>query len=439
MNGYQFKMSYEIVKALLTLTTSMFFLCSCMTIDPYRIDASSKCEYVNSNDCSDSAITTAKTSSNNTYDLNFFEFDDQGYLHNSEKLGQRKTKDKIIDDIKNEANKQNVFLLIFVHGWHHNTDGNPEDGNIRSFREVLSTAADTFGESKKVIGVYIGWRGDSVRVPLLDEKNLINTFTFWERKKTAHEIGGQGMTSLLLELEAAVAPNDKYNHHLMTVGHSFGAAALYSGISHILQERLISSRALGAHEEADGFGDLVVLLNPAFEGIKHSSLFELAQSKCNSYPTTQKPRLVIVSSSADLAVRWAFPTGRRVNAFFETHGKTSATHCTSNGRIDIPLKTSQTDRYAVGHNCKYITHDLHLYNNGKYEQSSLDCEGNRVDRTKVAPVIFGRTVLTSREITTLNNPILNIWTNGDVIGGHNDIWNDNVKELLYRMIAVANL
>jgi hypothetical protein len=411
----------------------------CMTIEPYRTISNKICTYETKNDCELYALTTTTTEGGNEYSLNFFEFDDQGYMHNSESKENPKTKDNVLKQIKNTANNSDVLLIVFVHGWHHNASGNPEDSNILQFRKLLANAADDLAGTKEVVGVYVGWRGDSVRFPILDRANLVNTFTFWERKKTSHEIGSQGMTGFLLELENSLLSSGNSRHRMLSIGHSFGAAALYSGINHVLLERFTESRPYGTNSEVRGYGNMIVLLNPAFEGIKHSSLFELTQQNCNSYPSSQMPRLVMISSGADLPNRWAFPTGRRVNAFFETHGATTATHCTPNGKLTLDLETSDTDRYAIGHNRIYITHDLEKNDSFSITDTLSEPLHNFEPQLQTNSVNFGSTTLTTRNITTAYNPILNIWTNGEVMDGHNDIWNEDIAELLYQMILITNI
>ncbi len=59
---------------------------------------------------------------------------------------------------------------------------------------------------------------------------------------------------------------------LVVVGHSMGRAIVYSAFSQIFIDRLISSAPT-----INGFGDLVVLANPAMEAIQFSSLHEMVK------------------------------------------------------------------------------------------------------------------------------------------------------------------
>jgi hypothetical protein len=97
---------------------------------------------------------------------------------------------------------------------------------------------------------------------------VINGLTFWDRKNTAEDVGYLGVTELLLKLEEisnirnSVKPPIK--SRLIIIGHSFGGAVVYSATSQILMGRFMNSRpGKGFTDSAQGFGDLVVLLDLA--------------------------------------------------------------------------------------------------------------------------------------------------------------------------------
>ncbi|WP_419535600.1 hypothetical protein [Endozoicomonas sp.] len=171
------------------------FISGCVTNKGHRTDFGTICEYEKRNDCPASGFTRQKTE-NSEYHLGFIEFDDQGFIQGRDK------KDIVMSQVRERVklasqSDKPVLLLTFIHGWHHNAEGNPEDRDIYRFREeLLAKAADAYADHE-VIGIYLGWRGRVVRGPL-------DFATFWNRKRTAHEVGQNGMTAVLLEIEDAV-------------------------------------------------------------------------------------------------------------------------------------------------------------------------------------------------------------------------------------------
>ncbi len=119
------------------------------------------------------------------YDLLFAEFDDQGWVYGSADL-PRPAKDRLDDFFDElwriyEANQSNgLSFVVYVHGWHHSA--NAEDRNVADFRVLLREFAAVEkvlaleGKPSRVVGIYVGWRGDSLALPFLSH------VTFWNRK-----------------------------------------------------------------------------------------------------------------------------------------------------------------------------------------------------------------------------------------------------------------
>jgi hypothetical protein len=66
--------------------------------------------------------------------------------------------------IEQEAGYQDLSIIIFVHGWKHNDA--PTDTNVLAFHRFLQQMAEmelqrapTYWPARKVVGIYIGWRG----------------------------------------------------------------------------------------------------------------------------------------------------------------------------------------------------------------------------------------------------------------------------------------
>lgn len=251
----------------------LLILSGCAQNSAYRKDYTS-CLYINKGDCAVHAIQQSSPGQDSEYELTFVEFNDQGQLRDR---GQMQA---VLDHYYEIASNNDVMLIVFAHGWHHSA--RPGDGNIQEFRKLLAKVAKientgntSKSKARKVLGLYVSWRGDSITVPVLKE------VTFWERKSTAQEIGLQGVTEVLLKLEEIVNVKagmeedvpKPLNSRLVVIGHSFGAALIYTALQQVLADRFVDSHKTKTFSsDAAGFGDLVLLVNPAFEALRFSTL-----------------------------------------------------------------------------------------------------------------------------------------------------------------------
>lgn len=214
-----------------------------------------------------------------------------------------------------------ALIVTFVHGWHHRAK--VCDNNLACFRRViraLSAAEQARGEAagqtpRPVFGLYLAWRGDNLKKATF--------LSFYNRKSTAHHIGAHGGKEILLDLdevyrtlnEKLATPARRHPVTLVTVGHSFGGALVYSAIEGKLVRELKSHHNVGRPAKdgvrpvRPGVGDLVVLVNPAFEAYRYRHFADDLVTQ-GRYADDQLPVLLTVASSADMAVRGAFPAGR---------------------------------------------------------------------------------------------------------------------------------
>lgn len=409
----------------------------CINNTHYRKDfVKSPCPYVTKNDCP-TAVITEETRDNVKYNLSFIEFDDQGGLFDeqSKKDVMNMYQKKISDD-------KEIIMLTFIHGWNHNANGKTEDDNIIEFRKVLRNVARIF-PNKEVLGLYIGWSGRSL-------PSFLNYVTFWNRKATAQEIGQKGFTTILLELEHIIkgTEKNKKKNRMITIGHSFGAAALYSSLKIVLLERYIKSRPSkdAAKGKVEGFGDLVLLMNPAFEAMQYHSLYNLAQDGCNEYYKSQLPKLIILSAEEDKALKWTFPIGR-IPSLLQRHRKTKGYYCDTDGRKEYEIEQWEADIYAIGHNEKYVTHYLTRSKKSsspslcssepKYEGKNKEWWLNqRINGNEPISLGYGLELAPTNN-TNWFNPYMNIMTKNGVMAGHNDIWNDNICHFILSAVSLS--
>ncbi len=404
----------------------------CASNNMYR-DQLSSCVVSNEQTCEAHTIQRHKAGETQEYLVSFVEIDDQGQLRD------RKQMQVVLDELYTMAAKESLLINVFVHGWHHNASFGDE--NVEHFKQSLAhlsrleseLAAAQNKQPRKVVGVYVGWRGESIDFPVL------STLTFWDRKNTAEEVGLLGMAELLLRLEEisnvknTMEPPIK--SRLVLIGHSFGGAAVYNATSQILASRFVDSRAGKAVvDDAKGFGDLVVLMNPAFEALRYAALFDLAQARCSYFPT-QHPRLVILTSKTDYATKIAFPAGRIISTLFETHGDIQRNDC----KRPLSYAEGAADRATVGHFDPLTSHSLEPL--AKVDASRVvsyetvaSIWGEQKENESVQ---YGSTVLTHLGKTAARNPYLNVEVDKALMDGHNDIYGEEIAEFLRMLIVLS--
>jgi hypothetical protein len=380
------------------------------------------------------------------YLLGFVEFDDLGWSWD------RNQQEIVLETLEAEVADGDALMVVFAHGWKHNAA--TCDNNVTCFRQVLKKLHETEtalagdkGTPRRIIGVYVGWRGDSARSKLLRQT------TFYGRKSTAHKVGSGAVTELLVRLKQIrerrhrAAPGS--STRLVIVGHSFGGALMYSATSQLIMERLALAASSPEDPRVRGFGDLVVLVNPAFEAARYQPLH--ATVDAGTFPDDQPPVFVIVTSQGDQATGRAFPIGRWLPSKFDDyrpgplkHEQRSAnvkavghfppyrTHFLEpNERTPEPQK--KDDALAADCGCPYafpeqvMTHDLmsdtleRLRSHPWDEDSTLDFPTSTLRLEKGAP----------------NSPIYVISTSPEIIRSHSDIYQAAFVDFLRYLIMMA--
>ena len=235
----------------------------------------------------------AHTESSDGYDLHVIEFDDQGMgFHREEALNG------LMDSLaESQAKKETPIIVVFVHGWKHNALD--DDGNLVSFQELLAHTAAAGTPNRPVVGVYLSWRGLS---------RYGNFFwlqsSFWSRQKAAERIAQGSPREVLGRLKAFRngEPGGPPQATLVIVGHSFGGLIVYTAIA----QSLIESAA-SPEQKTPSFGDLVILVNPAFSAISYLPIWTIVQSK--KFDGNQLPVCVSVTATNDWATGIAYPIG----------------------------------------------------------------------------------------------------------------------------------
>lgn len=256
--------------------------------------------------------------------LGFVEFDDQGELWARSQVDvlESAIRERVARDGSSSA-----LVIVFAHGWQHGSD--VCDEHVTCFREVLEHvheddvqirgAATPPMTPETIVGVHVGWRGRSLKPPLSE-------LSFFSRNSAARRIGNGDVVELLTRLDVLVrhlGVGKGERSRLVLVGHSFGATVLYTALAGILKREVAGAIAEGATSPVGpppsvirALGDLLILVNPAFEASLLASLDELTE-RFPSYSPYQPPLLVVVSSETDRATKTFFPIGRWLDTVFQ--------------------------------------------------------------------------------------------------------------------------
>jgi Alpha/beta hydrolase of unknown function (DUF900) len=364
------------------------------------------------------------------FHLGFLEIDDQGEMLDEGQMS------RILEHLKT---KSNHHVLVYVHGWFHNSSADDED--VNEFVERLKRTKRKLNEETKLTGIYVGWRGSSVNFPLL------KFLTFWDRKNTSEEIGRNSLTEFLVRVEKTVKKNDQgKQNRLILTAHSFGASVLYNSLSQIFIERLLNSEPCSVQ----GFGDLVVLINPAFEAMRllpvQAAIERLSRTRevdaplhdpktiprnesCNSYgvkhyfPDDRPPILVIAGSSGDWANQFTFPIGRVFSTAFERHRDVEQIRRTGKPRTFYQAKM---DRKSAANYEDFITHELEFDSKAK-SSNSKSC--------KADPKWIETAISSSR--TALQNRDGEQWVAREKSSGAKDAFIDTAYRLKLKHIGTS--
>ena len=251
----------------------------------------------------------ARDPDHQAFDLAYVEFTERGNLFDHARMEQ------VVEYVRERAaSPDGVLAVVFVHGWKHNAAAG--DTNIESFRGLLEKGAMATTSKRRVVGIYVGWRGLSVTPPVIEE------ISYWERKAAAEQVGRRDVTKLLLELERAVIDDDAPNKNLyLVVGHSFGAAIVLSALNEVLLERIVAAAPAKdcdaaakpdcACVETRPFGHGVVLLNPAIEANEAFQLKQAEGQRC--FGANQARLMHVISSDADDATNKYFRVGQWID------------------------------------------------------------------------------------------------------------------------------
>jgi hypothetical protein len=246
---------------------------------------------------------------------------------------------------------------------------------------------------------------------------------------------------------------------MVIAGHSFGGQVVFNALAHTLTETLvnrrtdlefragfadpdIASKTLPATELIKPFGDLVLLVNPAFEASRYYDLKTL--SELFDYVPAQRPVMGIFSSKTDSATRVAFPIGRFFSTAFERYRDDSLHDLqrTANKRT-IPWVESWVTHELVQATPKAAlspgvrgTAPLATApaSSMQYLESVIT---NWSPATRSQPITLGGAVLTPVQPEKKWTPFYVTRVDSSIINEHGGIWNPQFSEFIAEFITVS--
>jgi nucleoid-associated protein YgaU/pimeloyl-ACP methyl ester carboxylesterase len=352
------------------------------------------------------------------YTLAFLEFDDNGDLWNQDQLYHALSEINAANEYHKEVG---ALVITYVHGWNHNASEG--DTNVQSFELLLNEVTmeeNYFAKVEKrperrIVGVYFGWRGKSLNIP------IISAFSYYDRDAAASRTSGTSATEALYAITKLAHKNER--SRCIVIGHSMGALiverALLPAFEGLIVEGAVEqgsydqilesirwsekSRSSEKRDERSQLApspwnpsaDLVILVNaasPALEAKKFVDMlkrwdFKLIPAErkpdfvCSS-DNQWLPLIVSVTSEGDWATGQIFPIG---NEFGTALRRTRSYDHIMN--LDSP-QTALQQHYLLthtgGHTPELFTHAMvhYQWKNNKWERATEKTKSEREKRAE---------------------------------------------------------
>ena len=355
--------------------------------------------------------------------LAIVEFDDQGLCFDRQRF------DQLITELKS-LEKEFPIILVFAHGWRHNASA--DDCNLRKFREVLAKTAceqATLAErSRPVLGVFLAWRGLSTH-----GNDAWEYLSFWDRMQAAERVAHGSARELLGRLKAfrnGPLPIDgDPKATLIIIGHSFGGLIVYTAIAQSLIEAAATPDVV-----VPSFGDLVLLVNPAFSAVSYLPIYSILWSG-KKFDQKQPPVFVSVTAENDTATKDAFPAANlRLHVEEATRGRKESQALTRTmGHLDWlqthELSASSTVAAAATQSPHVLDQVSELSNTGAEQQFGSVVVNRLSPKSDQDP---------DARIGTPDSPFWVARAKPEVVDGHNGIWTDPFQSFVHALV-VAHL
>ena len=334
-----------------------------------------------------------------TADLCIIEFDDEG-----EFWDVRQLRDAVaLIQQRNLESPHGLVVPVFIHGWKNNADWSREKGDLRRIARELTQSAARFQSNPsphpdRVVGVYIGWRGDVAKGRLLREP------TFWNRLLAADRVASLNLKEALYAVMHTTKVNPESK--LIMYGHSMGGRILFNAMSGALIKGSTESGQAGTALPVD----LVVLANPANRAVDVARFVDLlkryrvrlvADGPDGQPRPATGPLIASITSEVDSATRRAFPFGQSFVRLFRTYRENAPP-----GQPSQAWLAAHTD----GHTDYLLSHR--------------------------AAVVGGKVVLTEVPGRYNDTPYWVIRVTSEICANHGDLANHRLNELIEMLLTM---
>ena len=261
------------------------------------------------------------------------------------------------------------LVVRFVHGWNHNAS--ETDSNVAGFKQVLERLWSQYGGRRKVIGVYVGWRGLRVK----RSWPLAMQFSFFDREAAAVRIPGASLSSAFAEI--ALRTHENRYAQVVFIGHSFGALllerslapttanAIVQQMAFTAKEREMAERSKELEAEAQSASAGGYQAQPAegkLEGLRTAAVADQAAAEMAAAPRADLVIFVNTAAAASESIQLMDLLSRSELRYQPSGAGRSASGDLGSGLADRPLFVSLTSTVdavtklamPIGHGAQYL-------------------------------------------------------------------------------------
>jgi len=343
------------------------------------------------------------------YNLAFVEFGEQGSYQDPTQL------ENALALIKSTPRP---LVVTYVHGWQNNA----RSGDAEKFSSLLHDLSQSEIVRKAhfhVIGVYLGWRGQLTKVPVVKE------LTFFSRKAAAERLASNFdcYDAIAAVSESARKYHDVEGQYTILLGHSFGGLVVERSVAHAINAEIHDHV-----EPAKGLpADLILLLNPASDSILTRQMIAALYSR---HLENTREFVVSLTSIADTATGTAFPAGMNLAAVTKGFNQVlvpGAAHTESERKFFTT--TPGHNKFLINHE----TEDMHktLPGHGKTAFNENLSHHGLVGHVFVTDDGAGGLKLWHfKPVGVVDLPYWDVAVDPSIIKDHGDIWNERARAMM---------